>query len=162
MAVSILEPLLKTAYDLLRDGATLNISSQGNNRLAYAIPAGSNYADYAPWNPTRGIVRQIYMEEEPVTTLQVEVKFAVTWEYTQAQQYIENVDLDVTADIPTTYTVDAAIEFTNPRMDESSGLEMAVIPFKVNVNRSHPLYGIRQVVMHGEIRGDGTGYFNPP
>jgi len=161
--MSALEPLIKPAFDLVRDGAVLDVKSEANvNRLAYALPQGTTYEEYAPWSSNLGVLRQVYYESEPVTGAPVELKFTVRWEYTVAQQYIENVDVDIRADIFTGYTLDASIQFSNPRTVDNAGLEMAQIPFKITVRRSHPVYGIKQSVMHGEIRGDGGGYLNPP
>lgn len=145
-------------FDLVSQGASVSVNSSVGGSIARALPSGSNAEDWGPWSNQE--LRQVYYEQDPVTTSAVEIDFTISYAISAAGQYIDRVYADTAVKCPTPFSLDARIQLRDAYLD-SSGLEVAVIPFMVSVERNHPILGAVVSRSSGILRGDGRSSFDP-
>jgi hypothetical protein len=156
--MSALDIVAEKAFDLVSQGASVSVRSSAGGAIARALPSGSSADEWGPWSDQE--LRQVYYEQDPVTTSAVEIDFTISYVISAAGQYIDRVYADTAVKCPTPFSLNARIEFRDAYLD-SSGLDVAVIPFMVSVERSHPILGVVVSRASGILRGDGTSSFDP-
>ena len=156
--MSILETLTEKTFDIVTQNAKSSVTAGMTAKIACAFPQGEDPQSYGPWADQD--LRQVYFEQDPVTTAAVEIDFRISYKTSAAGQYIDEVFVDTIVKVPIAYSLDARIDFRDASLGHNlDGLEMASIPYVVSVVRSHPVLGIQSGRADGVLQGDGQSIF---
>ncbi len=152
--------IVKTLHEVLAGNANVPVTEEAKRLgMAYAIPAGTEDTivdSYAPWHDA--VIRQVFYRETALGAVSAEIQMIMSWQYSEAQQYIVNAYLDKNVKaIDPTVSASMSVRFDQPRPYDTD-LEAYEIPFTVTVEYD-PIGSNESVLFKGTIRADGAGTF---